>query len=156
MAGPAFIETNTRLAAMRQIHAAIEHQQRQDYECAITLAAAAEGMLPATDEPHFRQKVKEFAASLPDTVEGAKNPNDVITWLKHGTYNGKKSETATIDHSESLVVIGRAITKFFAVYDDVSPQMQSWAKTVREELLAEVAASKRSPDVRSDIRGPIL
>jgi len=41
-----------------------------------------------------------------------------------------------------LVVIWRAITKFFAVYDDVSPQMQSWAKTVREELLAEVAAKQ--------------
>jgi len=145
MAGPAFVETNIRLAAMRQIHAAIEHQQRQDYECAITLAAAAEGMLPATDEPHFHQKVKDFAVALPHAVEGAQKPNDFITWLKHGTYNGKQCETATIDYSESLVIIWRAITKFFAVYDDVSPQMQSWAKTVREELLAEVAANKAQP-----------
>jgi len=142
MADPAFIETNIRLAAMRQIHAAIEHQQRQDYECAITLAAAAEGMLPATDEPHFHQKVKDFSAGLPDAVEGAQKPNDFITWLKHGTYNGKKCETATIDYSESLVIVWRAITKFFAVYDDVSPQMQSWAKTIREELSAEMAAKQ--------------
>jgi hypothetical protein len=28
------------------------------------------------------------------------------------------------------------------VYDDVSPQMQSWAKTIREEILAEVAAKQ--------------
>lgn len=125
---------------MRQIHAALDHHSRQDYECAITLAAAAEGMLPATDGPHFHQKVKEFAASLPDDTEGAKNPNDVITWLKHGTYKGKKCETATIDHSEGMVVIWRAISKYFAVYDEVSPQMRSWANAIRDELVAEKAA----------------
>jgi hypothetical protein len=65
MAGPASIETTTKLASMRQIHAAIEHHGKQNWECAITLAAAAEGMLPATDEPHFHKKVKELAASLP-------------------------------------------------------------------------------------------
>jgi tRNA threonylcarbamoyladenosine modification (KEOPS) complex Cgi121 subunit len=31
-----------RYASMRQIHAAIEHLHRGDFECAITLAAAAE------------------------------------------------------------------------------------------------------------------
>lgn len=145
MAGPASIETNTRFASMRQIHAAIEHHARQDWECAITLAAAAEGMLPATDEPYFHQKVKDFAAGLPDDVGGAKNPNDVITWLKHGTYNGKKCEKATIDNSEPPVIIWRAITKFFAVYDDVSPQMRSWAKSMRDELTSERAARGGAP-----------
>jgi hypothetical protein len=137
MSGPASIETNIRLASMRQIHAAIEHHLRQDYECAITLAAAAEGMVPATGTPHFHQKVKEFAASLPDDLEGAKNPNDVIVWLKHGTYKGGKCETATIDNSETPVIIWRAISKFFAVYGDLSPQMQSWATSIRAELAAE-------------------
>jgi hypothetical protein len=140
MADPVSIETNTRFASMRQIHAAIEHHGRQDWECALTLAAAAEGMLPETDEPHFRQKVKDFAESLPDDVAGSKNPNDVITWLKHGTYKGQKCETATIDNSEAPVVIWRAITKFFAVYDEVSPQMQSWANSMREELAVPKAA----------------
>jgi hypothetical protein len=84
-------------------------------------------MLPETDEPHFRQKVKEFAASLPEP-EGAKNPNDVITWLKHGTYNGTKCVTATIHDSEAPVIIWRAITKFYAVYKEVSPQMHHGSK----------------------------
>ena len=141
MVGPASIDTNTRFASMRQIHAAIEHYARQDWECAITLAAAAEGVLPATDEPYFHQKVKDFAASLPEDVGGATNPNDVITWLKHGTYNGKKWDKATIDASEPPVIIWRAITKFFAVFDDVTPQMQSWANSMRDELAAEKAAS---------------
>jgi hypothetical protein len=100
-----------------------------------------------TDEPHFRQKVKEFAASLPEAAEGSKNPNDVITWLKHGTYNGTKCETATIDNSEAPVVIWRAITKFYAVYKEVSPQMQSWQQTMKEKLSAEKAAQAAATPV---------
>lgn len=37
---PPSIEVTARIASMRQIHAAIEHEARQDFECAITLAAA--------------------------------------------------------------------------------------------------------------------
>jgi hypothetical protein len=123
---------------MRQIHAAIWHFERQDYECAITLAAAAEGMLPATEKPYFHQKVKALAAGLPDEAEGAKAPNDVITWLKHGTYNGRTCDSARIEPlAECAPTIWRAISKFNAVYDDVSPQMASWAKAVGAELLAE-------------------
>jgi hypothetical protein len=122
---------------MRQIHAAIEHLERQDFECAITLAAAAEGMLPATKNPYFHQKVKALAASLPEDAGGAIGPNDVLTWLKHGTYNGKKCESATIDHFECVVTIWRAISKFIATYDDISPQMEYWVKTIGAELLAE-------------------
>ena len=140
MAGPASIETTTKLASMRQIHAAIEHHGKQNWECAITLAAAAEGMLPATDEPHFRQKVKEFAAGLPESAEGVSNPNDFITWLKHGTVNGEKCEKATIDDGEAPAVIWRAITKFYAVYKEVSPQMQSWQETMKATLSAKKAS----------------
>ena len=51
MANPTQIETTIRVASMRQIHAAIDHLPRGDFECAITLAAAGEGMLPAIDNP---------------------------------------------------------------------------------------------------------
>ncbi|WP_316204718.1 hypothetical protein [Bradyrhizobium sp. SZCCHNS3004] len=140
MVGPASIETNVRYASMRQIHAAIEHHRCQDWECAITLAAAAEGMLPATDEPHFRQKIKELAASLSEPNGYSNDPNEVINWLKHGSYKGERRETVGIDDSEPPAVIWRAITKFYAVYTDVSPQMRSWANSMREALTAEKAA----------------
>jgi hypothetical protein len=68
-----FIETHVRYASMRQIHAAIEHVHREDYECAITLAGAAEGILPDTDEPHFRQKVKALSG-IPGN-QGARRSN---------------------------------------------------------------------------------
>ena len=38
------IETSKRLSAERQIHAAIDHFHRNEFECAMTLAAAAEGV----------------------------------------------------------------------------------------------------------------
>jgi len=54
------IETTKQLAAIRQITAAIEHLRKQEYECAITLAVAAEGLLPPTDEPHIFSAFKNI------------------------------------------------------------------------------------------------
>ena len=129
MGHPMKIETTTQTASMRQIHAAIEHIERQDYECAITLAAAAEGMLPPTDNPYFHQKVKEMAKKLSEVEGAAHDPNDVITWLKHGTLNGKKINSATIEVQEAVAITWRAISKFWAVYQDASPQMKAFKET---------------------------
>lgn len=133
-------ETNTKLTSARQIHAAITHHAAGDVECAITLAAAAEGMLVEPDEPAFRQKVKDFAASLPEVADGSQGPNDFINWLKHGTYNGKKCDTATIDDIEAPVTIWRAITKFYAAHKAVTPEMEKWQQTMKQKLSAKKAA----------------
>ena len=82
MATPVPIDTHIRLASMRQIHCAIEHLHRGDYECAITLAGAAEGILPDTWKPHFLQKVKALSISPEIQAEGgAIGENDYINWL---------------------------------------------------------------------------
>ena len=47
-----------------------------DFECAITLAAAAEGILPPTDKPHMFEKVRALEKSLPD--EDGNRANDII------------------------------------------------------------------------------
>jgi hypothetical protein len=89
---------------MRQIHSAIEHLYRGDYECAITLAGAGEGMLPDTWKPHFRKKLKEFE-KLPAIKKegGATGPNDFKNWLKHGTLKrgGERVEAATIQRKKA-------------------------------------------------------
>src|SRR3981081_4071579 len=66
---PQHIKTWVRYASMRQIHAAIKHLDRGDFECAITLAAAGEEMLPPTDEPHFRK------------LQGVMKVDDIVSWL---------------------------------------------------------------------------
>jgi hypothetical protein len=134
---PSHIDTDVRFASMRQMHAAIEHLHRGEFECAITLAGAAEGMLPDTDRPHFRQKVKELSAR-PEikAAEGATGPNDYINWLKHGTLvkGGPRFETATITELEMIAVVWRAITKFHATYDYQTSQMVSFAKWAKTHL----------------------
>ncbi len=47
------MKTNKQLASMRQIHAAIDHLQKAEFESAITLASAAEGILSETDKPYL-------------------------------------------------------------------------------------------------------
>jgi hypothetical protein len=136
MGNPPHIETKVQFASMRQIHAAIEHLHRGDVECAITLAGAAEGMLPDTDEPHFRQQVKALSR-LREIKEagGATGPNDYINWLKHGQIKkgGPRIENATIPEIEMIAVIWRAITKVRVTYAEVrTPQMlsfENWART---------------------------
>jgi hypothetical protein len=112
------IDTNIRLAAMRQIHCAIEHLKEGHYEAAITLAAAAEGMLPETDARHLRQAIKEMSKrpDIQEESEGSKNPNACIHWLKHGTVDGKRVDAG-------MVIVCRAMTKFNAIYSDMTPQM---------------------------------
>ena len=135
MFGPVSIETDLRIASMRQIHCAIEHIERGDYECAITLAATAEGMLPEPEKPYFRGKVKAISKSEGiKAAGGATGPNDYSIWLKHGTLNGVKTENAIIPDEESVVWVYRAISKFNAVYDDRSPQMESFCKWAKDWL----------------------
>src|SRR5258705_9700561 len=95
---PQHIKTWVRYASMRQIHAAIKHLDRGDFECAITLAAAGEEMLPPTDEPHFRK------------LQGVMKVDDIVSWLRHGESKHKDNsknkfrETTTISEFEVLVV----------------------------------------------------
>jgi tRNA threonylcarbamoyladenosine modification (KEOPS) complex Cgi121 subunit len=113
------IETCCHYASMRQIHAAIEHWRRGDFECAITLAGAAERMLPEIDEPQYRE------------LQDVARVNEVSNWLIHGTSrNGAKSERTdiiVIEEFDTVVAIHRAILKFEAVFwKDKTPQMTSF------------------------------
>lgn len=130
---------------MRQIHAAIEHLRRGDFECAITLAAAGEGILPPTDKPIFREKINKVSKELSTLQgEGVTGANDIINWLKHGeirdgaTGQHKRYETATIEEFEAIVTIYRAITKFEAVFEDQkTPQMLGFKKWAGSHLQNE-------------------
>jgi hypothetical protein len=132
---PVSIDTHMQLASMRQIHGAIEHVYRGEYECAITLASAAENMLIEPDAEYLRQKVKEIAqAEEIKAAGGATGPNDYAVWLRHGTFHGVKTEKATISAEESVAWVCRAISKFMTVYGELSPQMTSFRQWAKEWL----------------------
>lgn len=124
---------------MRQIHCAIEHLNRGDFEAAITLAAAAEGMLPEPDKVYLFQKIKALAPDPSRDASQANGANDYVVWLKHGTGpDGKRLERATVLELEMYALVSRAISKFHATYSDITPQMIQFWKEAYDHLSADV------------------
>ena len=94
-------------AATRQTDAAIDALQRGDYDVAVTLAGAAEGMIQREgphmfahlrDSPRVEEKMskKEWIATL----------NRELYWLKHGGQNEMAIECA-----DAAFLITRAASK---------------------------------------------
>src|SRR5688572_21485070 len=65
------IETDVRAASLEQIHAALTFLYRGDFVPALSLASAAEGILPQTNNPHFFKKLQEWQKLLPPNIGGA-------------------------------------------------------------------------------------
>jgi hypothetical protein len=108
--------TTKRDAAIQQIHAAIEHCKKGQLAPAITLGAAAEGSLPATDKAHLLKRINDQG------LFKELDMNAVINWLKHDT----GQPAATLLELEAGATVMRAISKFAAVYNGVTPPMKSF------------------------------
>jgi hypothetical protein len=112
------IETTKKSAAYRLIHAAIEHLYKSEMECAITLAAAAEGLLPDTDKPSIFAYLQKYPSFKNKDIDF----NQTINWLKHkGEPDG-----AVIFELEAAIIIARAMSKFAAVYDEGPSQWEQF------------------------------
>ena len=103
------IETTKRLAAQRQIDAAVSHLLKSELECAITLANGAEGLLPETESRQIFAYLREHPLSKQVDFD------KTIGWLKHRT----QPDAATIFEFEAAVVVARVMSKFAAAYTDV-------------------------------------
>ena len=69
-------------ASLRQLHAAIDHLQGGDYECAITLAGAAEGQLAGRVKGDFWQILKIVASEeRADLKTVISELNETRDWL---------------------------------------------------------------------------
>jgi hypothetical protein len=101
-------------AAQRQIHAAIDHLHKSDYLSAVTLAGAAEGVLPHTDKPHLLPKLK----ALTDA-----DPNAIRNWAKHGGHAG-----AEISERDAILETARAVSKYAAVYGGQTAKMKEFVE----------------------------
>src|SRR5216684_6502041 len=95
------VETTITLASLRQIQAAIAHFEKGEFECAVTLAAAGEGMLP--DPPDDSTYIFGVLRHRDDETTQF---NLVINWLKHG----KDYKSAKIDQFEAAFIIARGIS----------------------------------------------
>jgi hypothetical protein len=142
MTNPPFIDTSIQIAAMREIHGAIDHFRRGDFECALTLAAAGQAMVPETDESHFRQKAEILEALIASLKNEPVDIPELIHWLKHGTLRigGSINENVRIGEFAVIATIWRGIAKFESYYvareGDRTPQMlnfERWAAAYLEE-----------------------
>lgn len=103
-------------ASLNQVLAAISLYGHGRFDCAITLAAAAEGILPNVDDPHIFQQLqaKPNARDL--------ELNLMVNWLKHGRgAEGREVDAAELSDFEAAIIIARAITKYAAVYHQGHP-----------------------------------
>jgi hypothetical protein len=113
------VKSNKKLAARRQIIAAIDHLHKKDYECAITLAGAAEGQATERTATHlFRLILKRFSSD---------DANAFIRWMKHpsGPFN------AEIEELEVVTTIIRAIQKYVDAYEETCPHFETFSEWCR-------------------------
>ena len=121
------VQTSKRLAAERQIHAAIVHFRRGDFECAVSLCSAAEGQMPEPSKPtHFLAILKRAGDERP-APDGRKDDfNYVANWMKHSA----GADTVEIEEWVVTMWLNRAISKYRAVYGIGTPEMAAtfpWA-----------------------------
>jgi hypothetical protein len=122
--GGRFVETNKQLTAISQIHYALLMFRQNELECAITLAAAAEGVIYPTEEPHLFTVLKNSPLSRKEF-----DYNRTINWLKHPM----APDDFDIWEFEAAIIIVRAISKFFTVYRTGSPAMKSFVRWTFEQ-----------------------
>jgi hypothetical protein len=124
------VQTTKRLAAQRQIHAAITHFQGGGFECAISLCSAAEGQMPEPSEPMHLFGILRRASAENPPPDGKKDDfNYVATWMKHGT----GADEVEIEEWHVKMWLNRAISKYREVYGTGTPEMIAlfpWAGTV--------------------------
>lgn len=121
-------------AALRQLHAAIDHLREGNYECSITLAGAAEGMLAGQKNVDF-WKVLKFIASqdYKSEKEAIAELNETRDWLKHPTPQLDNLRGMHID--EAAIACLRAAMQFRSVFHQSSSKIDRFLKfAVKRDL----------------------
>jgi hypothetical protein len=123
-------------AASRQIDEAIRALQRGDFDVAVTLAGAAEGMFDRPDTHHhlwsyMHARAAECADQLFDGDDARKNKRELSdflnaarTWLKHPV--PEQGEHLTLDRSAAVLMIERAMSKLAPPWSPLMNDFKAW------------------------------
>lgn len=113
-------------AASRQTDAAIDAIERGDFDVALTLAGAAEGMIKR-DGPHMFAGLRDDprARERFSKTEWISIINRERDWLKHGG-----EETMTVECADAAFMISRVMTKL----DAWTPKMDAFKKWLMGNL----------------------
>ena len=99
---------NKRLAAQREIDAALGHLHKSELEAAMAPATAAEGLLPDAEGRRVSAYLEAHKLSKQVDIDKA------IDWLKRSA----PPDAATIFEFEAAVVMARVMSRFAAAYTD--------------------------------------
>ncbi|MER8447602.1 hypothetical protein NKH52_30995 [Mesorhizobium sp. M1066] len=117
-------------AASNQISLAIRLFHEEEFAGAITLALAAEGQMPPTMSPHVLKTSKDKAVPFMAERDFVSKMNEVRDWLKHH----KDPEEMHIYEIEAFFAVARATSKFCAVYDHSTPEIETFVAWYRANL----------------------
>ncbi|HEU0156220.1 MAG TPA: hypothetical protein VFQ82_09130 [Stellaceae bacterium] len=137
-------ETTRQLVALYQIRGAITHFNRKVFECVITLAAAAEGIMPDVEDVSLFELLKQRQDGSLKKLD----VNFVQNWLKHGKFNGVEIESMQITPFFAVFSLQRAITKFVAVYGGETPQMAKFMNLCKSLGYPTPTKHRRQPRLR--------
>jgi hypothetical protein len=100
--------------ALRQIKIALQQLNADEYEAAITLAGAAEGMLETGGfpTPLFENLKERRPPDFATEKEWISDLNRTRDWLKH---NGNQKD-GMVGEFDAWLMISRAITKYHGTY----------------------------------------
>ena len=134
-------------AAQRQIDVAINLLHEKEYESAITLAGAAEGLIAGSDHHLYAAMRQQRSAEYDSISKRATDLNETRDWLKHATPHLR--EKRGIGEFEAWVMVIRAISKYYAVFREETKNMNRLIEWSRARDLPKL---KLPPDPPSTPR----
>jgi hypothetical protein len=114
--GVRFRHTTKKEAALRQIGVAVKLLVQGEYEAAITVAGAAEGMMKTGGfpTPIFEDLRDRRPAEFATEAQWVNSLNETLYWLKH---NGDQEDRA-ISEFDAWLMISRALTKYHGSFGE--------------------------------------
>lgn len=118
-------------AARAQLECAIRLYDEDDWVCALTLAGAAEEVLPPGEAPDVFSSIARQALAKNITPKSARDSaNEARNWLKHSGDDHPPS--IEIGETDAALMIVRAMTRFHAVTGGQTPTMNAFERAFRE------------------------
>ena len=118
-------EKGSSPASNHRCHSALF--ENKDYECAITLAGAAEGQLATEESKHLFHELK---VRVPPEFKNEKDWTNWLNvtrdWLKHETPQWR--DEWEITEPTAAIMIARAVTKFVWAYRQGTQRMDNFMK----------------------------
>jgi hypothetical protein len=121
-------------AAKVQLERAIRLYDEGDWICALTLACAAEGVLPPGTGPDVFSSIGPQATAKGRDPKMEKHSANVLcNWLKHsGDSQREHAPSIEIEPTNAALMIVRAITRFRAATGGQTPPMDAFERLFRE------------------------